>query len=939
MFKQIHENYELVSCHYVEDLQCEAILLRHLSGAQLLYLDAPSEEKTFGLAFRLSPEDHTGVAHIIEHCILCGSCGYGVKNWGGDGLINSFNSAFTMRDSYFIPVSSNNEKAFQELVKLYADGVWNPLAAKHIEPFLQEGWHYEYDQEKDELYYAGVVYSEMRSSYQIPDFLLGQVQVRSACEGSNLTFDVGGDPACIPELSYEHFLTTAKKLFVANNCLGFVYGKTDLHAILEVLDRYLLKAESDIVPCGITGGPTPFSGKTYKEKYDVPYGSEGKALDILGMNFIIEDDKDSLVAADVLARILQIHFTEKFPNLALSVQCQRDSHWPMLNIVVRDNEEKNLEEIKISIFDEIKQILSDGIEQDLIDAALSASEFSYYDRISFVPAGIDIGIKAAISWIHGFEPWYRLEFKETYRRIHDKADSNFFTKALRTMTIENPLYSQFVMQAEPGLSEKRKTAEAEKLRAYKDSLSEEEFTRLLTQIENLHRYQKADDSPEALARVPVSVVSDFPQVGPIQYVREVPFEHGMLLHHVSDSNLIGMTLHFDISDVSEEEICDIGLVPILFGKLGTSKDTVASLKTRSAKNMNHLSVCCQNYHSQEGDSLKLEISLECLEETFSETIQLLSEMIYDVSFENRDAINNLIEGYLASVTTAIPDPIHKLRGNYLPGEALLSCCTEPEFFLYMQNQTLDVQKLARLWKKIFVENRLTVSLSCSASNLKKVIELIPWKSSVGSFSYCGRNLRKKNTAFRINGSMQYLAMGFPIDESLSTIAVAGMPLLQNMAGLRLRDLGGAYSVKCVATYGQDIVILSNRDPNLRSSLEEMRNVAKHLMQINEEQRVSSIIQAASKFTTTTSISVTGWKGVSDYSSSLGNYFRGYTPEKQQQVWQTLLHITCEDLQRLFRQIDTALETAAYAGAVSQEMVKENQDCFDEIQERELLLNF
>ncbi|MGC2873824.1 hypothetical protein ACDL92_11115 [Ihubacter sp. mB4P-1] len=930
MFQQIHENYEVISRHFIEDLQCDALLLRHVSGAQLLYLDAPSEEKTFGLGFRLSPEDHTGVAHIIEHCILCGSCGYGVKNWGGEGLIYSFNSAFTMRDSYFIPVSSNNEKAFQELVKLYADGVWNPLAAKQIEPFLQEGWHYEYDAEKDALYYAGVVFSEMQSSYQIPDFLLGQVQVRAACEGSNLTYDVGGDPACIPDLTYEHFLETSKRLFAANNSLGFVYGKTDLHAILEVLDGYLLKAACDEPPCGITGQPKPFSGETYVEKYDVARGNEGKALDILGMNFIIEDSKDSLVTADVLARILQIRLTEKYPELALSVQCQRDAHWPMLNIVVRDNEAKNLEVIKTGVFDEIEHLLAGGLEQELIDAALSASEFSYYDRISFVPVGIDIGIKATVSWVHGFEPWHRLEFKETYQRLHDKANSDFFTKALRKMTVENPFYSQFVMQAEPGLSEKRKAAETEKLRAYKDSLSEEEFAALLAQIESLHEYQKAGDSPQALAKVPVSAVSDFPKEGPVQYVREVSFDRGTLLHHRSDSNLIGMTLHFDISDLSEEEMRDVGAVPIVFGKLGTSENTAVSLKTRSAKNLTHLSAGCQSYHRQEGDSLKLEISLDCLEETFGETVRLLSEMLYDVSFEDGEAIRSLIHSYLSSVPTIIPDPIHRLRGNYLPGEAMISCCSEPEFYLHMQKQLPDGEKLAPLWKKIFAENRLTISLSCSDASLQKVMRLIPWKSTVSGFSYCRANLRKGNAAFQIGGNMQYLAVGFPVDETLSRIAAAGMPLLNQMAGLRLRDLGGAYSVKCAVTYGQDIVLVSNRDPNLKSSLEEMRGVAKYLMEIDEEQRTSAIIQAASKFTTATSISVTGWKGISDYSSSLGNYFRGFTPEKQQEVWQRILHVTREDLQRLFAQIDKALETAACAGAVSGDMLKENQDCFDEV---------
>lgn len=261
---------------------------------------------------------------------------------------------------------------------------------------------------------------------------------------------------------------------------------------------------------------------------------------------------------------------------------------------------------------------------------------------------------------------------------------------------------------------------------------------------------------------------------------------------------------------------------------------------------------------------------------------------------------------------------------------MLSHCTEPEFCLYMQKQPVDVKKLAHLWKKIFAENRLTISLSCSDVSLHKVMRLIPWKSAVSGFSYCAGNLREGNAAFQIGGNMQYLAAGFPVNETLSGIAAAGIPLLDHMAGFRLRDLGGAYSVKCVLTYGQDIVLVSNRDPNLKESIEEIHSLAKHLVQIDEEQRTSAIIQAASKFTTATSVSVTGWQGISDYRRSLGNYFRGFTPKKQQKVWQTILHVTREDLQQLFQQLDTALEMAPCAGAVSQDILKENQDCFDEI---------
>ena len=202
--------YELLEHHYVRELESEGYLMRHKkTGARVFILENDDNNKVFNIAFRTVPTDSTGVAHIIEHTVLCGSDRYPVKDPFVElakGSLNTFLNAMTYSDKTMYPLASTNDKDFFNLMSVYMDGVFHPNITKERKIFEQEGWHYEMDSPDGELTYNGVVYNEMKGAFSSADEILGR-QVKAALyPDTTYAYESGGDPEFITDLTYESYL-------------------------------------------------------------------------------------------------------------------------------------------------------------------------------------------------------------------------------------------------------------------------------------------------------------------------------------------------------------------------------------------------------------------------------------------------------------------------------------------------------------------------------------------------------------------------------------------------------------------------------------------------------------------------------------------------------------------------------------------------------------
>ena len=236
-----HPAYDVIENTHIDEYGVQAILYNHKkSGAQVMSVIAPDENKVFGITLRTPPKDSTGVPHILEHSVLCGSRKFPVKEPFVDllkGSLQNFLNAFTYPDRTCYPVASTNTKDFYNLVSVYLDAVLHPRAISDPQVLQQEGWHYELEDPKDTLTYKGVVYNEMKGVYSSPDSLMGRGAQQALFPDNTYGVDSGGDPLAIPDLTFQGFKDFHGEFYHPSNSRVFFYGDDDPLKRLEILDE------------------------------------------------------------------------------------------------------------------------------------------------------------------------------------------------------------------------------------------------------------------------------------------------------------------------------------------------------------------------------------------------------------------------------------------------------------------------------------------------------------------------------------------------------------------------------------------------------------------------------------------------------------------------------------------------------------------------------
>ena len=237
--------YEIIEHRPLPDLKSEGALLRHKkSGARVLLISNDDENKVFNIGFRTPTTNSTGVPHIMEHTVLCGSEKFPTKDPFVElvkGSLNTFLNAMTYPDKTVYPVASCNEKDFQNLMDVYMDAVLHPNIYKHEEIFKQEGWHYELESKDAPITYNGVVYNEMKGAYSSEESVLERFTMNSLFPDNTYAHESGGDPKNIPDLTYEDYLDFHRKYYHPVNSYICIYGDVDIEERLNWMDENYLK--------------------------------------------------------------------------------------------------------------------------------------------------------------------------------------------------------------------------------------------------------------------------------------------------------------------------------------------------------------------------------------------------------------------------------------------------------------------------------------------------------------------------------------------------------------------------------------------------------------------------------------------------------------------------------------------------------------------------
>ena len=298
------------------------------TGARLVWLERDEANMTFGIAFPTLPGDDTGVFHILEHSVLCGSDRYPVKEPFVELLkhsMNTFLNALTFPDKTLYPISSRNPKDFLTLMRVYLDAVFHPAIYHNPAIFRQEGWRYEFDADGTP-HYKGVVFNEMKGAFSDADELETNALNRALFPDTPYRYVSGGDPACIPDLSYEQFLAAHRKFYAPSNALIFLDGAVDLDAVLQVMDEEYLSSFARSERTVFPPLQAPVDGGVQRIEYEVASEAEEPGRTRLGYGFVLGSyaDRETLVAAGVLAQVLAGDNESPLCRAVLSRQLARD---------------------------------------------------------------------------------------------------------------------------------------------------------------------------------------------------------------------------------------------------------------------------------------------------------------------------------------------------------------------------------------------------------------------------------------------------------------------------------------------------------------------------------------------------------------------------------------------------------------------------------------
>ena len=512
------ESYEILEDREIKDIGSRGIRLRHKkTGARVALLSNDDDNKVFYIGFRTPPADSTGVAHITEHSVLCGSKEFPVKDPFVElakGSLNTFLNAMTYPDKTVYPVASCNDADFQNLMHVYLDAVFYPNTYSNEAIFRQEGWHYEFNDE-GKLFVNGVVYNEMKGAFSDPDEVLNRQIMNSLYPDTIYGVESGGDPEFIPDLTYEQFLDFHRAYYHPSNSYIYLYGDMDMAEKLDYIDKeYLSKYDFRAVDSEIKDQKPFDSRKVVHEKCSLAEGEEASDNTFLSVNYSFGQsvDRELYLALSVIdsalistpgAPLKQALIEKGIGNDVYSV-CYPGIKQPYFSIIAKGTEVSKEKEFLDTVNEVISGIVKNGFDKKALMSSIVKQGFQYREA----DFG-HYGLQAMDSWLYDDDkPFVHIEALDTYAKMKKNVETDYFEKLLKAVFIDNVHSSVVILEPELGLADKKQAELDEKIAAYQATLSDSDLDKIKADFEKLRAFQEQVDTPENLEKLPLLSRSD-----------------------------------------------------------------------------------------------------------------------------------------------------------------------------------------------------------------------------------------------------------------------------------------------------------------------------------------------------------------------------------------------------------------------------------------------
>ena len=965
--------YEVVLTEDLPDLKSKGYLLKHKkSGARVLLMENDDENKVFTIGFRTPPSDSTGVPHIMEHSVLCGSRDFPVKDPFVElvkGSLNTFLNAMTYPDKTVYPVASCNDKDFQNLMHVYMDAVFYPNIYQHDEIFRQEGWSYKLDEPDGKLEYNGVVYNEMKGAFSSPEGVLDRVILNSLFPDTSYAYESGGDPEEIPNLTYEQFLDFHRKYYHPSNSYIYLYGDMDMEEKLKWLDEnYLCEFDAAEVDSEICF-QKPFDKMIEVEKtYSISSEETEEENTYLSYNKVIATSLDEKLyqAFQILDYALLSAPGAPLKKALMDAGIGKDImgsydngiYQPIFSIIAKNAEPQQKEQFVQVIEDTLRKIVEDGIDRKALEAGINYYEFRFREAdFGNYPKGLMYGLDLFDSWLYDEKkPFIHMQAIPTFAFLKEQIGTRYFEDLIQKWILDNPHGSMVIVKPERGRTARMDRELDEKLQTYKAGLSPDEVEKLARDTAELIVYQESEDAREDMEKIPVLGREDISrEIAPICNEERVCGGIPMVYHNVETNGIGYVTLLFELSGVPEEKLPYVGMLQAVLGIIDTTHYEYGELFNEINVHTGGIGTSLELYpdvtkvkekefratFEMKGKALypKMDVLFKMMREILTESKLEDEKRLKEIlsMLKSRLQMSFLSSGHTTAALRALSysSPLSKFKDD-TDGIGYYEAVKEIEEHFEEKKEEL-IANLKELAARIFRADNLMISYTAAPEGLDAVEkEMETFKNGLfertdgdEQENRCILHCVKRNEGFKTSSKVQYVARtGNFIDGGAAysgALHILKVILSYDYLWQNIRVKGGAYGCMCNFNRIGEGYLISYRDPNLEKTIDVYEKVTEYLRNFEADDRDMNkyIIGTISNIDRPMNPSAKGTR-------SMNLYMNHVTEEMIKKEREEILNAGQEEIRALADVVAAMLAADQLCVIGSEEKIEEQKALFGEV---------
>lgn len=976
------KNYSSIEKKSLKELAAEARLYRHdKSGARVLTISCQDDNKVFGIAFRTPAEDSTGVAHITEHSVLCGSEKYPLKDPFVElakGSLNTYLNALTYADKTVYPVASRNEKDLDNLMDVYLNAVFYPNSNRDPRIMQQEGWHYELDEESNTLSVNGVVYNEMKGVFSSPDSVMGRQIMHALFPDTTYGNESGGDPKFIPELTFEQFRAFHERYYHPSNSYIFLYGDMDMEKKMAWLDECYLSSFEAIDPDSEVALQPAFS-KMHEEEIAYSVGAQEslRRNTFLSWNAVVHglDNKRNL-AFSILDHALISSPGAPIRKALLDAGIGEDIYGgfeagirqPYFSVIAKGTDKSRKQAFLRIIEQELRKQAENGIDKKVLLSALNHDEFEYREAdYGRTPKGLVYCLTALDIWLYGGKPWEYLECGEVYQELRQEIENGYFEQLIREELLDNPHSAVVICRPERGLTEKTEAETQKKLENILKSMDRDALEDLKETQEALRLFQEEPTAEEDMKKLPLLNITDISKEAEKLSYREDRHEGILTLYTEKDTRGIAyLKLLFNTAGLTEEELSYAGMLRSLLGNMATEKYTLQDLNSEILLHSGGIGYDVtafpnvSRYNHYTGMFI---LDIRVMYDELHTVLDLIAEILHATKLDDRKRLKELLFEGRSRERMRIENAGHSYAVNrstsYFSGTARYADLTDGiSYYHFIEKQAETYEKdpellesrLKQVAGKIFRTGHMMIALTAEKSGYSRLCEELPvWKKKmaaleaesclygeIDSMPYAaGENKEAqitiegcRNEGFRTPSQVNFVARTGWFDPNVLpyTGALKVLKVILNYEYLwpRVRVKGGAYG--CMSRFGRtgEGFLVSYRDPKLRETMDVYDDLPAYLreFQVTDRDMTKYIIGAVAEMDMPkTNHAVAGWT----VNAFLSHVYNDDLQKERSEVLET----DVQAIRALAPYVESMLNTGAWCTIGNNNMINAEKKLFRE----------